>query len=51
MIPFQKIANNCITYIGFSLFLARNVILGVIHFGKYDVFTERVRINQEASPF
>ena len=30
IIPFKKIAKNCISYIGFSLFLARNDILGVI---------------------
>ena len=30
IIPFKKIAKNCISYIGFSSFLARNVILGVL---------------------
>ena len=79
IITFTKIANVGISYNGFLIFGARNLILGVF-FGKvllggasvmmplrthsiekakystfklekYDVFTERVRINQDASPF
>ena len=79
IITFTKIANVGISYNGFLITGARNLILGVffvkffwvVHtynnflrthsiekakystckLGKYDVFKERVRINQEASPF